>query len=275
LQTVRADRLISILLTLQVHGAMTTDALAERLEVSTRTIHRDMESLSAIGIPVFAMRGRKGGWQLSEEYRGRVEATRISERIHIDVESWKPRQESTPWLPLLKEAVFAERLVDIRYRNLADEMSHRTLAPLGLVAQGTTWYVVALAGEDIRTFRVSRIDHADMRPEPFTRPDDFALAAWWTSSKANMVKRLPRYPVRLRIRDVALSMLRRELRWGRIGTTGPIDEDGWHEVDILFEMQNNALATVLSLGDQAEVLEPAELRDEVVRHLTRTLTIYR
>ena len=68
----RADRLVSILLTLQVHGSMTTETLADRLEVSVRTIHRDMDSLSAIGIPVYALRGRSGGWKLSEEYRGRV-----------------------------------------------------------------------------------------------------------------------------------------------------------------------------------------------------------
>jgi predicted DNA-binding transcriptional regulator YafY len=65
----RADRLISILLLLQVHRRITARELASRLEVSERTIHRDMEALSTGGAPVFAERGAGGGWALMEEYR--------------------------------------------------------------------------------------------------------------------------------------------------------------------------------------------------------------
>jgi len=57
----RADRLLSILLLLQVHQRMTTRDLAKRLEVSERTIHRDMEALSTAGIPVAAERGTTAG----------------------------------------------------------------------------------------------------------------------------------------------------------------------------------------------------------------------
>ena len=65
----RADRLLSILLLLQVHRQMTAGQLAERLEVSERTIHRDMVALGMAGIPVTAERGTGGGWRLIEEYR--------------------------------------------------------------------------------------------------------------------------------------------------------------------------------------------------------------
>jgi predicted DNA-binding transcriptional regulator YafY len=65
----RGDRLLSILLLLQVHRRMTAQDLAKRLEVSERTIHRDMEVLSAAGIPVYAQRGSGGGWILREEFR--------------------------------------------------------------------------------------------------------------------------------------------------------------------------------------------------------------
>jgi predicted DNA-binding transcriptional regulator YafY len=65
----RADRLLSILLLLQVHRRMTAAALADRLEVSKRTIQRDMEALSMAGVPVYAERGAGGGWVLPESYR--------------------------------------------------------------------------------------------------------------------------------------------------------------------------------------------------------------
>src|ERR1700752_428233 len=65
----RADRLLSIVLLLQVNHQMTSRDLAARLEVSERTIHRDMDALSGAGIPVISGRGSGGGWSLLGEYR--------------------------------------------------------------------------------------------------------------------------------------------------------------------------------------------------------------
>lgn len=65
----RADRLLSIVLLLQANHQMTSRDLATRLEVSERTIHRDMEALSGAGIPVTAARGSGGGWSLLGDYR--------------------------------------------------------------------------------------------------------------------------------------------------------------------------------------------------------------
>lgn len=65
----RADRLLSIVLLLQANRQMTSRDLAARLEVSERTIHRDMEALSGAGIPVTAVRGSGGGWSLLGDYR--------------------------------------------------------------------------------------------------------------------------------------------------------------------------------------------------------------
>ncbi len=79
----RADRLIAILLELQARGRTSSRKLAGKLEVSERTIHRDMEALSGAGIPVYALRGPDGGWELSEGYRTNLTAMQRTEVLAL------------------------------------------------------------------------------------------------------------------------------------------------------------------------------------------------
>ncbi len=241
----RADRLLSIVLLLQVHKRLTSEDLAKRLEVSRRTVMRDMDALSAAGVPVLAERGPGGGWALDRAWRTdltgldsselnavflaqppriladlglssaadramvkllaslptaqRHGAAVMRERLHIDVESWWTRSEQTPWLRLVQEAVWLERMLEIRYATRPNEATVRCVEPLGLVVKNSAWYLVARHDGEFRTYRVSRIESALLLHESFARPDGFDLAAHWTSSAASYVNRRPTYEATLRV----------------------------------------------------------------------------
>ncbi|HVG96636.1 MAG TPA: WYL domain-containing protein [Chloroflexota bacterium] len=75
----RADRLLATVLLLQARGRLTAPELAERLEVSVRTVYRDLDALSAAGVPVYATAGRNGGVTLPDGYRLDLTALRPAE----------------------------------------------------------------------------------------------------------------------------------------------------------------------------------------------------
>lgn len=317
----RADRLLSILLLLQVHQRLTARELAARLEVSPRTIQRDMEALSMAGVPLYAARGARGGWILPAAYRTEAtglneaevqalflaspprlladlglgqasraalvkllaalpraqqrDAEEVRQRIHIDVAGWHPSEESVPLLPTLQDAIWQERQLHLTYGWDEGGTVERRVDPLGLVAKGSIWYLIALVeGGQLRTYRVSRIRAAALTDRRFTRPRGFDLAAHWQQSKAQFVTRLPRYPVTLRADPAILPEMRRGSRWSRIEQVDPPAADGWARVSMRFELPEDALAFALSFGPRLEVLEPPELRAEVSRSVAATQALY-
>lgn len=315
----RADRLLSILLLLQVHQRLTARELARRLEVSERTIHRDMEALSGAGVPVTAERGAGGGWALLEGYRTNLTglneaeiqalfltrpprlladlgldkaaeaalikllaalpsmhrrgAQDVRQRIHVDAAGWRQSEEAVPLLPTLQEAIWLERKLRFTYER-GDGGVERLVDPLGLVAKGSIWYLVAAVEGELRTYRVSRMQSAVVLDEPCARPPDFDLAAYWERSTATFIVNLPRYPATVRVDPAILPSIRQGGRYARIEREDPPDADGWIPLAMLFEEEHNACEYVLSYGPRIEALEPAALREQVIQAAEDVVALY-
>ncbi|MGC5325995.1 helix-turn-helix transcriptional regulator [Brevibacillus sp. SYSU BS000544] len=313
----RADRLLLILLLLQNHQKMTTRELARKLEVSERTVIRDMEALSAAGIPVFAERGATGGWALTEGYRTsltgmkreeivslllvkptdtlrdlglsdnfetayqkllaaspsalRQDAELVRRRIHVDGAGWHKSNESFPHLSVVQEAVWEGRKLCITYQR-GDEQVERVIHPLGLVAKRSTWYVVAETEGELRTYRISRIVEAHMLDEGFEPPVGFELAAYWEESTQQFKANLPRYPARVNIKDSIIERISSE-RFVKVLQMGTM-KNGWVDAELEFNTLESACQIILGYGSHIEVLEPIELRDEVISNVNAIVELY-
>ncbi len=315
----RADRLLLILLRLQMHGRLTAQQLAAQLEVSVRTIYRDMDALSGIGVPIVADRGTGGGWYLLDGYQtdltglsatevcalflaqsvrlladlaldqpaqvaqAKLIATlpedtrdvvqRSLQYIHFDGAGWRYSPETVAALPVLRDAVWQQQRLVIDYRRADSTPVQRRVDPLGLVAKGSVWYLVGMVEADLRTYRVSRVQGVTILPETFTRPAHFDLAAYWAASTAAFTAALPCYLAVVRALPEVLPQMRK-WRYAEIEVVAAPAADGWQRVAVRFETLAEATAYVLGAGAQIEVVEPAELRQQVICHARDIVALY-
>jgi predicted DNA-binding transcriptional regulator YafY len=315
-----ASRLLSTLMLLQSRGRMTAPDLARELEVSIRTVYRDIDQLSAAGIPVTSDRGRTGGFQLLNGFRtqltGLTEAEaealmlaglpgpaaelgladrmasarlklmaalpqgmrpeRVATRFHLDATGWFRTTEPVALLPVVARAVWSENCLKIRYRH--GQGSHEAkIGPLGLVLKAGVWYVVALRGTSLRTYRASQILSAEQLDENFQRPADFDLAAHWTRSSREY--ELGNYrgtaTVKLSPRGRSLiSLLGPYVEAAVVRTAGRPDKHGWIRCTIPVESGDFGIRELLRLGEEMVVVAPAAFRCQVEQALRRILRPY-
>jgi predicted DNA-binding transcriptional regulator YafY len=155
-----------------------------------------------------------------------------------------------------------------------DPPTERVCDPLGLVAKGSIWYLLATVAGEMRTYRVSRIQCAEVLEEPSGRPANFDLARAWEESTVRFTSHLPRYPAVVRVEVPLVDYVRAMGRYARIAHEHPPDGNGWVRLEMVFEGEHNACEYVLSCGPRIEVLEPAELREMVIRAAEGILARY-
>ena len=308
----RASRLVSILLLLQARGSLTAGELAEELEVSERTMYRDLFELGAAGVPVYGERGKGGGYRLLDGYRTnltgltaeeagallmsgapgpaaelglgsllaatrlkllaavppalRETATRAEGRFYLDPGVWAhDRARDDRQLKTVAQAVWNDRRLEIRYRRPNGQAVRRTLDPLGLVHKTGVWYLVAIHDGATRVYRVDRILAAEETETASRRPDDFDLVTFWKNWEAEFAASLPVFSARVRLGPVA-QRHRDDLGAlsPRAVAEDPPDNDGWVEQTLLFDDRRVAIAALLALAPEVEIVAPSDLRDDLV-----------
>ncbi|HEV7371730.1 helix-turn-helix transcriptional regulator [Arenibaculum sp.] len=305
-----SGRLLSILLLLQTRGRLTARALADEVEVSVRTIYRDIDQLSAAGVPVYAEKGHNGGFQLLEGYRTRLtgldtreaealflaglpgpaaelglgeamaqarlkllaalpeatrsDAERIGSRFHLDPVGWFRKAEQVEMLPTLALAVWTGRSVRMRYESWKGEVERDT-DPLGLVLKAGFWYLVARVGEQVRTYRVGGILDMEVGERVFERPAGFDLAAHWAHFANDYENRMRQDRAVLRASPGALRALERTdgIAARAVRSAGPPDPQGRRIVELPIESIDGAVSDLIRLGDEVEILAPAQLRHAI------------
>lgn len=290
----KIDRLIGILSILLQKEDVTTSYLAERFEVSKRTIARDIDNLSRAGIPVVTRQGKNGGISIMEGYQidrtlltysdmkailtglGSLDSISDNNRyqqlmmklsadsdsvlpnnnhILINLSSWY-KSTLAPKIELIQEAIDKGEHIRFTYYSPKGE-SERILEPYYLMFQWSSWYVwgYCLERKDFRMFKLNRMDMPEKTGENFrmrqlpgisTAPEHYFPDS-----------------------EIEISALfEPSMKWRLIEEYGMecfIEQD---DGKLLFQHgfvdRENVLSWILSFGQEVELLEPRELRKQLL-----------
>lgn len=288
----KIDRMIGILSILLQQDKVTAPYLAEKFEVSRRTISRDIEALCRAGIPLRTEPGKNGGISIMEEYK--IDRTLLSRadmqailaglrsldsvcktkryaqlmeklsagasnllagdaHILIDLSSWY-KASLSPKIELLHDAIGSGHRVSFSYFAPKGE-TKRIVEPYDLIFQWSSWYLWGwcVRQEDFRLFKLARMTELQ-RTEPFKK----RVAPFPDLSAERVFP--PRYQVKAKIRP--------EYRWRLIEEYGPesftVQPDGMLLFSFGFADKTMIINWVASFGDGAELLEPKELRSDIL-----------
>jgi predicted DNA-binding transcriptional regulator YafY len=144
---------------------------------------------------------------LPETFRADAEAA--ASAIVLDPAAWgHTPPPAPPHLDVLQQAVVDGVQVQLRYADRLGNETERTVHPLGLVAKGSVWYLVADTAAGLRTFRVGRVRGVEVTDRPVVRPEGFDLAETWQSIVAEMDERRATLRVQLRVAPWAVRWLK-------------------------------------------------------------------
>ncbi|MEE3849726.1 WYL domain-containing protein [Gordonia sp. LSe1-13] len=299
----RAERLIAVMMLLKRHGRMTAAAIAEELGVSERTVLRDIDALSLSGVPVYAERGRHGGFALLSGYRtdltgltvdeatsllagtGRFDspafasamrkvaaalpeahrdrAVGAAQRVLVRPEGFVRSPQRQDALGQLQQAVFEGRRIRLTYQRPDAEPRRRVLDPVGLIVAGDTWYLVANSEGRERMYRVSRMSDVEVLDEPAQREAEVDLEEIWQRHRRE-------FRASFESVDVIVECARADIdRLGRIATLTEVEAVGDRDavrVGLRFADGSRAATLIWAacFDVSCDIVAPESIRDAVL-----------
>lgn len=294
------SRLFKILYLLLERGRITAPALAEELEVSVRTIYRDIDALSGAGIPVFSTQGKGGGISLLDGYvlnKGLFsesdQLTIVSalqslsallpdaenklllklnalfrkntpDWIQIDFSRWGNQSLDSEKFNVIKAAILKRQLLSFSYVSSYGQSTRRMVKPLRICYKSHAWYLQAycMDKKDFRTFKINRMTEPVMLPETF---EEFLLPppidAEENSTLSPYLKLLFKKEIAYRVYDEFNSSNIETLENGDIIVKTQMPEDSW------------IYGYLLSFCGDVEILEPEYVKlafQEIIKKLYKS-----
>lgn len=288
----KIDRQIGILSVLLQKETVTAPYLADRFEVSRRTINRDIEDLCKAGIPIVTKQGVNGGISIIENYKldktlftqgeiqdilaglrsldsvngtnrygqlmeklsvGSSDFMVGNQSILIDLSAWY-KVSLAPKIELIRTAVDKCRKLEFIYYSPREE-SVRCIEPYYLVFRWSSWYVWGWCVKrgDFRLFKLNRMDQVKMSEQEFSKRQ----APMPELSDERI------FPGGIRVR----ALFEQECKWKLVEDFGTesfrVQPDGKLLFQSDYTNKDNLIAWLLSFGDKAELLEPEEIREEI------------
>ena len=296
------SRLFKILYYLLDRGRATAPELAAALEVSQRTIYRDVEALSGAGIPIYAEPGRNGGIcllhdavldraLLSQEQQDEIlfalqailatgggaeeetlsRLTALFRRegtgwLEVDFTGWGSGAAERENFALVKEAILTRRPLSFTYYSSAGAQSRRTVEPARLVFKSGCWYLSAYCRirQDWRIFRLARMEDPTLEEEscPPRHPPERLEVPSPGGEQGT--------ELRLRFQPSAAWRVQDYFHPKQITR----ESDSHLLVNCNFPEDQWLLSFLLSFGSQLEVLSPGYWRDILVREGKKFLEVY-
>lgn len=282
------SRLFKILYHLLDKGQATAPELAERFEVSVRTIYRDIDALSGAGIPVYTEAGRNGGIHLLNDFvldkavlseAEKQEILAALQSIHItrnmdgsrtlqklsalfqlhsenwlevDFSRWGNPGYDNETFELLKSAVIRHRSVKLRYAGSYEEIRERTVQPYKLVYKAKAWYLQAFCTEkqDWRIFKLNRILELKALEEGFSQLNPPGPIETFEGEYPKVTLRFPK-EMSYRVYDEFDKAQIQRQENGDLVVSANMPEDPW------------LIGFLLSFGTRVDILSPAHLKEAV------------
>lgn len=297
----RESRLFRIVYYLLQNGKATAPELAQKFEVSIRTIYRDIDSISSAGIPIYATQGKGGGISILNDYtldkslfseqeqeqmltalQGMVAATEENSNelltklsglfqinstnwIEVDFSDWAHRTPQQDTFNIIKEAIFQKRVISFCYFSGKGNKEKRNVRPIRLVFKSKSWYLYSfcLLRNDYRFFKLTRIKELEMLSETFTQ--DF------TPTKIEeQIQVENTVAVKLKFDRQAAFRVYDEF-------TDSITEDLQGNLYVQIDLPDNEVlySYVMSFSDSVEIIEPQSIREQMKKRLQRMQEKYR